>query len=326
MTSEIPVRFDNFNILNDNVEDIGAVRTDDGATIEQGMGVFAQLRTAFNYEAQDFRGLIGAVAPHRELQKNIDHVVETFAQPEVKEKLGVDPSLTGFQVAKGICDASGLQTKVFRPVYASGLSLPHRFNVGLLPERVPNWMERMADLAISVGRKYDIDELNLISSTREIGPDEKPGVEAGTPSEDYMQDKLETRLKAGQIRGEDLINSGKVFDKVSLTKTGEKTGEIAMQKAVERLVDSGLDVRKAKVLVFSVAGNWVQSIAQARLAFKSIYPGFDSNEDPQIYVVCDEFPAGETGQEPKTTHQNPASAIGNVVRKGMYLDDLKNNI
>ncbi|HZL07836.1 MAG TPA: hypothetical protein VFC50_01430, partial [Candidatus Dormibacteraeota bacterium] len=79
----------------------------------------------------------------------------------------------------------------------------------------------------------------------------------------------------------------------------------------------------AKIIIFSVAGNWMQAGVQARQGLQTVYPDFD--RDPanrQLWIKSDSFPLGLTGEEPKATHQNPFSAIGNILRGVKLLDEV----
>ncbi len=318
------VRFDNFRVGVDSVHGIGAVPDPD--TAKSGPGVAEDIKTAFGYEGDDLGGLIGHVAPHRELQLNIDFAKATLSDPAVQARLGQE-GRTAAEIARSWSERSGLQTEVFRPFMSPADGPVERFEAAEIPERVPNWLERMGDTAIKLGRQYPIGILALASSDREIGPDEKPGVAEGTPSESYMEQTLLPRLEAGRTREEAEAgdDSGRpVFGSVEMIKTGEKAGDAVMAGAAAALAERGIDLATAKIVVFSVAGNWMQTGVQARQGLQTVYPDFDRDPaDRQLWVKSDTFPIGLTGDEPKTTHQNPFSAIGNVLRGIKLLDEVR---
>ena len=321
--SEVQViTFENFRVGADPVHSIGAMP--DPKTDKLGPGVAEDVKTAFGYEGDDLGGLIGHVAPHKELQLNIDFAKTTLSDPDVQARLRQE-GRTAADIARSWSERSGLQAEVFRPFMAPASVTVDRFDAGLIPERVPNWLERMADTAIELGRAYPIGILALASSDREIGPDEKPGVTEGTLSESYMEQTLLPRLKKGQTREE--IEAGddskrQVLD-VEMIKTGEKVGDLVMARAAAGLVEKGINLATAKIIIFSVAGNWMQAGVQARQGLQTVYPDFD--RDPanrQLWIKSDSFPLGLTGEEPKATHQNPFSAIGNILRGVKLLDEV----
>lgn len=91
------------------------------------------------------------------------------------------------------------------------------------------------------------------------------------------------------------------------------------QKCCKR--SGGVDLRTAKVVVFSVAGNWIQTGGQTEAGLQHAEPEFNRDpQNPQLVVVCDPFQFGVTGEEPKTTHQHPVSGSANIPRGFLYLE------
>jgi hypothetical protein len=299
--------FANFQVGIDDVRQVGAMP--ETADSPERPGVLKDLAVAFGYEGDDMGGLVGAIAPHRELQNNIDHAKERLADPEVQKRLGYE-DLSSAEIARDICQRAGLMQgvdKIFMPGqgdFADG------FDVGIVPERVINWMNREADSAIETARERRVGLAALASSVRAIGPDEKPEVAGGTPAQAYMETDIKPRLEASGL-----------FGAVEILRTGEDRGDDVMVKAAQALVENGMDPAAAKIVVFAVAGNWIQSALQARNGLQAVYPEFDGDPaNRQLWVVSKTFPLGETGDEPKETHQNPFSALGNIVRNGLFLD------
>lgn len=323
------VTFENVRIGVDPVSSIGAVPDESG---KLGRGVGEDMKLAFGYKGNDYGDLLGVMAPHRELQKDIAFIKETLSDPEVQARIG-EEGKTAIEIARSWAERTRLQAQLFRPVMEplegdveQQLADLH-FDVAVIPDRVPNWLERMGDLAITIGRTHPIDLLAMPSSDREIGPDEKPGVAEGTKAESYMEQTLQPRLEQGRTRAE--IAAGetdpaKVFGSVEIDKTGEKAGDDVMKKGAAKLALRGVDLETATILVLAVAGNAMQSGAQTRNGLQSVYPDFDRNpQKRQLWVAADGFPLGETGEEPKHTHQNPFSAAGgNIGRALLYAEQL----
>lgn len=315
------VTFPNFRIDTDSIEAIGAITLADGKV----RSVADELRIAFDYQGDNYGELIGAVAPHRELQLNIEHAKERLADPKVQKDLGYEDR-SPISIARSWVERAGLMLPVDRPFQGPSDKKPDHYDIGLIPERVPNWLWRMADLAISHGGRTKVSRLALVSSERKIGPNEKPEVAEGTRAESYMEKEILPHLQNGRTRTE--IETGQtdpqdIFETVEILKTGEKTGDEAMARAAKMLVESGVVLQTSTVVVYSVAGNSIQSGAQALKGIRSIYPKFNIDPDaPQLYIVGDGFPLGETGEEPKETHQNPFSALGNIPRGFKLINDL----
>jgi hypothetical protein len=326
MSAQAEITFPTYSVGINNVNEIGAT----AATLEEPVrpGVITEIKTVFGYEGDDLRGLIGHVAPHKTLQDNTEFAKEKLSAPGVQELINY-PGKSAGEIANDWGRRTGLQAPVYRPFMFNPAGAPngapYKFDVAIIPERVPNWLERMADSAIRFSRAHRFGLMALASSEREIGPDETPGVEAGTSAESYMQQAIVPRLESGRIRTEvenDRPGVPNTFDSIELLKTGGKNGDEVMANAANMLADRGIDLPTAKIIVFSVAGNWMQTGAQARVGLQSVEAGFDANRwNPQLYVVSDSFPLGITGEEPKTTHQNPFSAIGNILRGAMLLDE-----
>ena len=104
------------------------------------------------------------------------------------------------------------------------------------------------------------------------------------------------------------------FDSIEFCRVESDEGEHVMQHAALRAA-SKVDLRKGLVQIVGNAGNWVQNAGQFRMAVRYHLGryGFDDEDNPQLCVVTDAFPLG-TGVEPASTHQNPHSALGQIVR------------
>lgn len=306
--SEI-LQFKDFNVGADNVLDIGAIP--EGAGEPARPGIIPEMRTAFGYEGDDLGGLIKKVAPSKKLQENIDHATVTLGDSAVREKIGYEDE-GGIEVARAWGNRSGLQDEVFRPLMQPAGEIPKEFAAVVVTDGVVNWMNRMAEVAKQATEGRKIPLALLVSGGREIGEGEHPDVKGGTPSIDYMSDTLAPGLADS-------------FDRIEVIETGSEEGQSVMQRGVEYLADEeGIELEQARLIIASVAGNWMQKGSQLRAAVKELSGGFDEDASHrQLWVASDSFPLGETGEEPKATHQNPYSAIGNILRGAKLLDEQK---
>lgn len=295
----------NFKVGTDSVYDIGRTAS--------GLGVVEEVQQAFGYEGYDLGSLIGQVVPHKTLQDNIAFAVEALSNPSVQTALGYDGQSPA-AIAHEWGVRSGLQTQVFRPLMepkdaTEGLE----FAVAIEAEGVVNWMNRMADVTIAAAQATPIERMLLVSSGRLIGGAESPSVEVGTPVNKFMMSQLGPRLGATGL-----------FKIVELVGTSKTDGNSVMARAAAHLATTEeIDLRSARVLAPAVAGNWAQKGVQIRQALQAVEPDFDTDVAArQLWVASDTFPLGVTGEEPKTTHQNPFSAIGNILRSAKLLNEL----
>ena len=116
---------------------------------------------------------------------------------------------------------------------------------------------------------------------------------------DYMKQVVAERLASLNIATTVVeVDSG----------VGDQVMDAGAQKAAEMV-----DLVAAKISVVSNAGAWVQNAGQFRRAVRKVGgPEFD-RDGRQLFAVSDSFPLG-TGAEPASTHQNPFSAAGQIVR------------
>lgn len=315
--SEI-LKFKNFTIGADSVYDLGAVPA--GTDESERPGVISEIKTAFGYEGDDLGGLIGHIAPRKNLQENIAYAEETLADPDVREKIGYSEK-TGVETARAWGERSGLQEEVFRPLMQPAGEIPKEFAAIVVTDAVYNWVNRMAAVAYNIGKTTDIDIALLASSGRSTKPGETDEVAEGTPIKTHMEGALKSKLEEPFIE-EYSTESRQLFGNVEVVATESERGVDVMDAAVQYLIENDIDLDEARIIISSVAGNWMQKGSQLRSAVKGVHADFD--EDPsarQLWVASDSFPLGITGEEPKTTHQNPFSALGNILRGAKLLDE-----
>ncbi len=305
------ITFGNFRVGIDEVRDIGVAPEHDSVLVE--------LSRAFDVPPEDLGELVSAVAPSPRLQENIAPAETVLGDPAIQASMGyhgVDDEgnpWNAYTVGHDLVRRTGLQEAVVRPLMAPAKGeIPGYFTAGVLPGRVVRWMDRMGAVMTEVGEQTAVNRLLLVSADRTIRQGESPQVEPGTTEHHFMSHQLAPALG----------DTG-LFRTVEMLRTGEKHGKIAAFAAAWHLRGTS-DLRTDKVIVPTVAGNWMQTGAQLRSALQDLEPAFDANPaNRQLWVASDAFPIGRTGQEPKETHQNPLSALGNIARGAKLLDELR---
>lgn len=304
-----------------------------GVVPDHQASVVAEVKVAFGVKGDSMADLIKEVAPHKTLQDNIAHARELLADASVQASIGyADPEnaamwqrlgyeaedtrdrvITPAVIGADWAMRTGLQDPVFRPLMRPPREDEQspRFDLGIMPDRVARWVDRIETLAIEVAEYPGIDTMLLTSSIRKMGADERAETAAGTPINRYMARTL------GRLADTELFNS------VGLVPSKKADGNSVLGMVVKHIGDEH-DLHTIKVVVPAVAGNWMQAGAQVRNAFQSVERGFDADpKNPQLWVASDRFPVDPTGQLPPSEAQNPLSAIGNVLRGAKLLSELR---
>ncbi len=292
------VTFANYNILQHRVETIYAIGKDD----THPRGVIPEIAAAFGHELSErpdinnLGGLISKVGPAKELQSNI--VV-------VRQALGTDRN--GIDIARNWVERSGILAPVERSymTYVEGkqISLADA-SLMIATSGVRNWMQRRAaSMKALRANNENLADALLVAGNRPMKTTEGPDVQEGMTEADYMRD----------IVAADLANSGIT---VSVVEVPSSVGDEVMREGGRRVKEHLVGRALLQVVLVSNAGAWPQNGGQLRRALReydAFGPSFDQNGD-QLVIVADEFPLGETGDEPTATHQNPFSALGQIVR------------
>lgn len=136
-------------------------------------------------------------------------------------------------------------------------------------------------------------------------PGEGPDVEDGMTEADYMREVVLPSLL------------GKGFT-AKVVEVDSGIGDEVMAEGAASIAETAdLTNEDARLVVVSNAGAWVQNAGQIRRALRAIEPSFDTT-GKQFSVISDSFPLG-TGAEPTSTHQNPFTALGQIVRNAQEL-------
>ncbi len=260
---------------------------------EIGSGVVPEIAQAFGHTLatqqyeQDLGELIGVVGPAKELQENIGLVQERLG----KDNRAVD-------IARGWVERSGLLTAVDRPYLHAG-ELPETYEIAVITGGVRNWMQRRANVLDNVS-DANVNKVLLAAGNRTMKPVEGEDVEEGMTEADYMENVIAQPM-ADKGYGVDMLRVDSAIGNEVALAVAEYLGRLA----------------GAKLLVLTNAGNWVQNAGQLRRAIRKEDSAFDEHGN-QLFVVSDTFPLG-TGVEPISTHQNPFSALGIILKNAQEL-------
>jgi hypothetical protein len=264
-----------------------------GADRDHPFGVAWEIAGAFDYfpttvpNVENLGGLIAVTSPEKELQKNIEFIRQTLSQP------GHDP----IEISRDWAIRTGLLNQVDR--YYAGENAPEGdLDLALVSGGVRNWIQRRTDRLIELTKTRNINSVLLASGNRKMNKVEGPDVEEGMTEADYMEQIIVPKLGEAGLSSE-------------LLKVQSGSGNEVMAATADKVKDL-INLSSGKIVVVGNAGNWVQNAGQFRRAIKSVDSTFDVDGN-QLEVVSDSFPLG-TGVEPTTTHQNPLSAVGQIVR------------
>lgn len=246
-------------------------------------------------EASNLGAFIGKVGPDKELQKNIG---------VVKEALG--DNATG-QIADWI-DRSGVLFPVERG-FVRDTDLPGRTDALVWGGGVANWMLRRAALAQrfdpeTVGRVY------LPLGNRKMKPVEHQLV--ATYAKEHGRLPTEYEFARAYLLG-GLMLAG-FTPKPKIIPVGSGNGD----KVLETLFAREPQLLDGTVTVVANAPNAIQAAGQLRLAARKSDASFDSTGE-QLFMASDSIPLARRGEATKT-HQNPESALGQLIRNALFLE------
>jgi hypothetical protein len=289
--------FSNFSLEHDTMEDIYAIGVTDG----EDNGVIEEIAAAFEYELDEtpsvdnLGGLIKKVGPAKELQENI---------ARVQEVLGTDEDAV--TIARGWAERSGLLVPI-QQSYATAEVFEEPVDLAIISGGVRNWIHRRAVRLVELQAEVGVAEALLIGGNRVMKTAEGPDVEEGMTEADYMSAVILPNLAAGD-RG----------IPASLVRADTGIGDEVMEAGAKALKNHVDDIESTRMAVVSNAGAWVQNAGQFRRAVQRAVDSSFDKEGSQFFAVSDGFQLG-TGVEPTSTHQNPFSAAGQIVRNAQEL-------
>lgn len=264
-------------------------------------GLLQEMAASFGFTLPDspttktFAGLIGTIAPHKELQRNIEHAEEVLG-PNA-------PGKTSEWLHR-----SGVMNPV-RGAFTdpAHIPLPGTIQTIVWPGGVANWMLRRRNLTERLDSST-VRRVILPMGNRQMGAGEHPLVAsyqwryAHAPSEASFAETyiLPVLSRAG-------------FD-ASVFRVDSSNGD-AIYAA---LFAEYPDILRGSILTVGNAPNTIQAAGQLRAAARKQQPDFDSVE-AQLYMVGDYFPVMPNKEADKGFFQNPLSGIGQIVRNALLL-------
>jgi len=295
MASNESLTFANYNVAQLSPASLYEV----GKTGEHPTGVVPEMAVAFGHELEkvptvDNLGmLISKVGPAKELQNNVQ---------AVRRALGTDKE--GVEIARGWVERSGILVPVERSYMTGERALTENAHLMVATDGVRNWMQRRAASMKQLHEKHPaLTEALLITGNRPMKVSEGPDIKEGMTAADYMRD----------VVAQDLAKIGIATTVVEVPSgVGDEVMREGALKVKERLAGE----QSPQVVLVSNAGAWPQNGGQFRRALRekdALGSSFDQAGN-QLVVVADGFELGQTGSEPTATHQNPFSALGQIVR------------
>lgn len=252
------------------------------------VGTVPALAKAFGHEispqptANNLSGLIAKVGSAMQLQQNI---------PRVQEVLGTDKDAVA--LARSWVEDSGLLVPVDR-MFNTNEQTAGGTDIAVMTDGVVNWMNRRAVRAVELAVKGGIQTLIMVGGTLAV----RAATGEMMTAAQYQRRILKPRVEAWGIQ-------------VEVVEVDSGDGEVLAAAAADKIaVLAGED--EPDITVVGNAGNWVQNAGTILRAMQA------KDIAPDVRVVCDPMPNGDTSQQP-LTHQNPFSALGQVARNAHEL-------
>lgn len=264
-------------------------------------GMLPEIATAAQFtltpepDAENIGSLIGKVGPDKELQQNIGAVREALG-PDAKDQIAdwIEKSGILFPVERGFADPTSLPEETDAIVWGGG---------------VANWILRRAALT----QRFDPDKVGRVVlpfGNRVMKPTEHQLVktfakEKGRPPKEY-------EFGRAYVLGS-LMTAG-FTPKPKIIPVGDGNGD----RVLDALFEREPQLLDGTITVMGNAPNTIQAAGQLRLAARRADPGFDSTGE-QLFMASDSVPVARRGEAAKT-HQNPETALGQLVRNALFLE------
>ncbi len=278
--------------------------------------VIPEIATAFNFDLPHkpsvpaLKELIRVVGPAKTLQDNIELV---------QERLGVEKD--ALQMATNWVDRSGILQPVRRSFTDNSRGLPEHRHVGttIFNTGVARWSLRRAQVMIDLQNEgFDLGQKIIFAGQRPMGEQEHESV---VRLSDVLTDR---QKKAGKVT--EALFAEHVL--LPLLHDAGVDADLAIADSAngdeifERGIRFNTDMLGGSILAIGNAPAAIQVAGQFREAARKISSGFnDRGIAPTIYMASDSIPLARTEAELKSpaTHQNPYTAIGQLIRNAMYL-------
>ncbi len=242
---------------------------------------------------------IGKFAPDKELQKNISLVQDRISVDEAAD--WVERSGVLKPIARAFRDETGLPEKFGRAVLTGG---------------VANWILRRSTVLeqIDPARIYTVW---LVAGDRKMSDNEHQLVKSHR--ERFAWNNVETTEYKFMKKFVLPRLTDAWFNVRDFHAEGQTKGSAVLDDWAKFITTIDSAARKSKFLVPANAPASIQTAATIREALQKLDPTFDMAAEPQLYMISDTIPVARHG-EGTATHQNPYSALGQILRSAKYLD------
>lgn len=238
--------------------------------------------------------LVRVLGPKKELQDNIEGV---------KALLGPDY----IKIIAGWIDRSGSMFPLERSLVTDE-PLPKEIDTLYTGGGVGGWLARREN----VMKRFDPDAVGRIviaAGNRVMKPTEHQLV-ATFMKRNNGRAPTEAEFASAWMVGS-LVAVG--FNNVEVHAVDDGDGN----KVLNDLVTQKPEILAGTIVVAANAPNGIQAAGQLRIAARNAQPTFDQ-DGSQLYVCSDSFPLALRGEKP-ATHQNPATAAGQLARNALFL-------
>lgn len=251
-----------------------------------------------NPSTEEIQRMIGEMAPHKTLQDNIGFV---------KERLGYedDPRRATDYVADQIERSGAL--KPLRRAFREEKELPEEVDAIFMTGGIANWILRRRNLVEQLDASL-CEDVYVAVGNRVMSPTEHALVR--TFERQYGHQPTEAEFMSKYVNFALGMGSHNVATTTADTRVGDEV--------IDTLLDRVPYILDGTVLAVGNAPNTIQSAGQFREAAQRVNPDFDEGENPQLFMIGDTIQVARH-EEGTATHQNPFSALGQIVRNALYI-------
>ncbi len=240
------------------------------------------------------RDFVKATGPDKEFQKNIGKLTEVLGDAAVEV------------AADWVETESGIMRPVDR-YFARPEQAPKQVDVGVFGAGVFRLPLRRTILAMGLDPEMFKDGLVLYGGTRLVKPTEHQLARRFERTTGHMPTETE------------IMNE---YMKPMLELAGHKVDVVEPEtskakEALDYLFNKKPELLGKSILVITNTPNSIQATGVLRLAARRADSSFDSNGD-QLSMKGDGIAVARHGEKPET-HQNPITAVGQLVRNGLYV-------
>ncbi len=302
MANLAEVDFSNFELYELSQEPHWAHEIADGVVTEMAEVFGVQLSQTPTSE--ELGQLVGAVGTSKVLQENIG---------QVQDALGTDDN--ALEIAADWAERSGVQKPLDRSLWTPSCRAMW-VDLQVISGAVANWQDRTATLleTTQYSEKVAIPVGNRLMDTKTelVNPNIVAFKEANNrlPTESmYAEDVIKPRLERAGFE-------------VLISPYDTKNGDEIAGSFVRDFPD--LYTVGENLTFVRVANAGIQLAVQFRKEIKDIKSNFDSNDNPQLFVLTDTFPVARTEEQAKdpVNFQNPMTAIRQAALTAKLLQEV----